>query len=162
MAEYCATASRTCSEAQDASIFSDTAFQAALRARPLQFFFIFDFVFPDTVSDRPKESATTASPCAPRAPCPPPLGLGLYGDGAHGGMRRGERRTEVDAWRELGAEGSGLGLRLRAGLGVRILLLLRIGFGLGWLQIGSGLGLLRIGFRVGIRVRVRVWVQVCS
>ena len=43
---------------------------------------------------------TTASPCAPRAP--DPLGLGLYGDGAHGGMRRGERRTEVDAWRELG------------------------------------------------------------
>ena len=39
-----------------------------------------------------------------RPPCPRagPLGLGLYGDGAHGGMRRGERRTEVDAWRELG------------------------------------------------------------
>ena len=36
----------------------------------------------------------------PRAP--DPLGLGLYGDGAHGGMRRGERRTEVDAWRQLG------------------------------------------------------------
>ena len=40
------------------------------------------------------------SPCAPSAPGP--LGLGLYGDGAHGGMRRGERRTEVDAWRQLG------------------------------------------------------------